>query len=175
MVCIFKMYHTSGHVSRLQTQASTWGISSSVVRAHLASNESIRYLVHDKADFAWVAASFSSHMDQQGQTGNEIGKALSLPFRTRTLPQVREYILDHKLNELPNWQWALDLCCEIKFKAFDFWNQQECCLSAHLFSWWQLVKIWQNVTMENDIVFHHPVVKVTAKDVFNCQSVVGRC
>lgn len=41
------------------------GISSSVVRAHLASNESIRYLVHDK---------------------------------------VREYILDHKLNELPNWQ-----------------------------------------------------------------------
>ena len=168
MVCIFKMYHTSGHVFRLQT-ASTWGISSSVVRAHLASNESIRYLVHDKADFASVA-SLSSHgparRARQGKHGETRLAKLSLSLLFSALPQVRDYILDHKLNELPNWQWALDLCPEIKFKAFDFWNQQECCLCAHLFSWWRLVKFWQNVTMENDIVFHHPVVKVTAKDVF---------
>ena len=168
MVCIFKMYHTSGHVFRLQT-ASTWGISSSVVRAHLASNESIRYLVHDKADFASVA-SLSSHgparRARQGKRGETRLAKLSLSLLFSALPQVRDYILDHKLNELPNWQWALDLCPEIKFKAFDFWNQQECCLCAHLFSWWRLVKFWQNVTMENDIVFHHPVVKVTAKDVF---------
>ena len=80
MVCIFKMYHTSGHVFRLQT-ASTWGISSSVVRAHLASNESIRYLVHDKADFASVA-SLSSHgparRARQGKHGETRLAKLSL-------------------------------------------------------------------------------------------------
>jgi hypothetical protein len=48
------------------------------------------------------------HMGQQGELdrGN-MGKqdwrnSLSLLFSA--LPQVRDYILDHKLNELPNWQ-----------------------------------------------------------------------
>ncbi|CAK9045103.1 unnamed protein product [Durusdinium trenchii] len=51
------------------------GISSSVVRQYLASNQSIRYLVHDK-----------------------VSRGLFTPGL------VRDYIFKHKLNELPNWQ-----------------------------------------------------------------------
>ena len=78
-----------------------------MVRAHLASNESIRYLVHDKADFASVA-SLSSHgparRARQGKRGETRLAKLSLSLLFSALPQVRDYILDHKLNELPNWQ-----------------------------------------------------------------------